>query len=140
MSSSILLCNIFTMSSLINRCVSSRSLITNFLPKASVSSRCNKNCFIAGSLVKYNRRKFMTQFYKRGRGGCLSRTNKYKTCKYVKCCLKTSLCAEGGVTTGFVFTGSTNKWRGGTEATISCKLTIQPIHLCLRLPCPKLSM
>lgn len=47
--------SIFSWSSLIisgdtKRCVSSRSLNTNFLPSASCWSKCSRNCFIAGSL------------------------------------------------------------------------------------------
>lgn len=43
-------CSVSTISGDMKRCVSSRSCSINFLPRASVSSRCRRNCFIAGSL------------------------------------------------------------------------------------------
>lgn len=43
-------CNVSTISDEINTWVSSRSWRINFLPRASVSSKWSRNCFIAGSL------------------------------------------------------------------------------------------
>ena len=44
--------NVLTISLETNRCVSSKSSRTNFLPNAKVSSKCNKNCFKTASLYK----------------------------------------------------------------------------------------
>lgn len=43
-------CKTGTTSLATNRWVASKSFIMNFLPRAFLSSRCNKNCFTAGSL------------------------------------------------------------------------------------------
>ena len=54
MSSSIRARSVGIMSLPINKWVSSKSWMTNFLPNAFVSSRCNRNCFMAGSLKQCN--------------------------------------------------------------------------------------
>lgn len=44
-----------------NKCRSSKSEIINFLPKSNFSSRCSKNCFIAGSLKREMAKKLNQQ-------------------------------------------------------------------------------
>lgn len=53
--SSNLFCSVSTMSTDMKRCVSSKLRRMNFLPNACFSSRCSRNCFIAGSLKAHSR-------------------------------------------------------------------------------------